>query len=348
MKLRNLTAAGVLGALLLPAVADAATKPVFRGPPPKGQLKGVKGPVVDADFYPRRITIAAGDKIKLTTVAFGDTIFFPKGTPVQGLAVEGAEPIAGAKDAAGADMYFNGLKPFAPNPLLVAPAGKDKKITGKKIVNNPVSLSGPSKPWTVAFPKRGTYTLRSLVHPGLKLTVVVKKKGAKVPTAKQDARRVAKQLKATVKLAKKLVAAPGPSGNVVQAGSDDKGVATIAFFPAKKTVDVGDTVTFTMPKRSIESHNVAFGPKDYLDKHAQAFFGPVFEPFVTFRSEAPGTPIVFDGANHGNGWVNTGLLDSDSKSPAPKADQITFTKAGTYSYYCAVHGNDMAGEITVQ
>ena len=344
MKLRTLTAAGVLGALLLPAVADAATKPVFRGPPPKGQLKGVKGPIADADFYPRRITIAAGDKLKLKTVAFGDTLFLPEGEK-QSLVAEGPEAIAGAKDAAGADVWFNGIKPLAPNPLLVAPANKAKKIDGSKIVNHPLT---DTKPWTIAFPKRGTYTLRSLLHPGLKLTVVVKKKGAKVPTVKQDAKRIAKQVKASTKLAKKLLAANAPAGNVVQAGSDDKGLATIAFLPAKKTVNVGDTVTFRMPKRSIETHNVAFGPKDYLDKHAQAFFGPVFEPFVTFRSDAPGTPIAFDGANHGNGWVNTGLLDADAKSPLPSSDQITFTKAGTYSYYCAVHGNDMAGEITVR
>jgi len=127
---------------------------------------------------------------------------------------------------------------------------------------------------------------------------VVKGKGAQVPTARADARRVAKQVKASTRLAKRLLAARAPAGNVVQAGSDDKGIATIAFLPEKKTIDVGESVTFKMSKRSIETHNVAFGPKQYLDKHAKAFFGPVFEPFVTFRSDAPGTPISFDGANH--------------------------------------------------
>ena len=135
---------------------------------------------------------------------------------------------------------------------------------------------------------------------------------------------------------------------MVRAGNDAKGVATIAFFPAKKTVKVGDTVTFTMSERSIETHNVAFGPKPYLDEQAKKFFGPVFEPFVTFRSEAPGTPITFDGANHGNGYVNTGILDANPATALPKSETVTFTKAGTYKYYCAVHGNDMAGEIVVE
>ena len=44
MQIRNLVAAGLAGSLLIPAAADAATKPVFRGPPPKGQLDGVAGP----------------------------------------------------------------------------------------------------------------------------------------------------------------------------------------------------------------------------------------------------------------------------------------------------------------
>ena len=109
-----------------------------------------------------------------------------------------------------------------------------------------------------------------------------------------------------------------------------------------------NSVKFTMSSHSIETHNVAFGPKAYLDEHAKNFFGPVFEPFVTFRSEAPGTPISFDGANHGNGYVNTGVLDANPVTDFPKSERVTFTKAGTYAYYCAVHGNDMAGEIVVE
>jgi plastocyanin len=58
--------------------------------------------------------------------------------------------------------------------------------------------------------------------------------------------------------------------------------------------------------------------------------------------------VSFDGSNHGNGYFNTGVLDADDKSPFPSKDQVTFTKAGTYTYYCAVHGNDMSGEIVVQ
>ena len=202
--------------------------------------------------------------------------------------------------------------------------------------------------------------LRSALQPGVTLTVNVKKKASKKTTAgtsqagggataeSPDQARIRRQLRANAKLANRLLKYKGPQGNVVRAGNDAKGVATIAFFPAKKTVKVGDTVTFAMSQRSIETHNVAFGPKAYLDEHAKRFFGPVFEPFVTFRSEAPGSAITFDGGNHGNGYVNTGVLDANSATAFPKSERITFTKAGTYAYYCAIHGNDMAGEIIVK
>jgi plastocyanin len=368
MTFRNLTAAGLLGALLLPAAADAATKSVFRGPPPKGELKGVKGPAFDSSFYPNRVTIAAGDKIKLTTLGFGDTIFVPKGQKAPAFAVPNPDaPVSGAKDAAGNDMWFNGRPAFAPNPAAIMPQG-GTSIDGSKVVGSGLALDGPPKPWVVTFPKAGRYVLRSALQPGVTLTVnVVKNKKApkKQPAAgtsqkptggsgvaesapNPDARRIARQLRANTKLANRLLKYKGPKGNVVRAGNDAKGVATIAFFPAKKTVKVGETVKFTMSTHSIETHNVAFGPKAYLDEHAERFFGPVFEPFVTFRSEAPGSPISFDGANHGNGYVNTGVLDANPVTAFPKSERITFTKAGTYAYYCAVHGNDMAGEIVVK
>ena len=102
MRIRNLTAAGLFAALLLPAGADAATKPVFRGPPPNGELKGVKGPAFDSSFYPNRITLRAGDKIKLTTLGFGDTLFVPKGQRAPAFAVPNPDAVvSGAKDAAG-------------------------------------------------------------------------------------------------------------------------------------------------------------------------------------------------------------------------------------------------------
>lgn len=114
----------------------------------------------------------------------------------------------------------------------------------------------------------------------------VKKTRKGVPTAAQDKRALAKQVKASTKLAKKLVTFEGPSGVVVRVGNDAKGIAQIAFFPARKTVEVGDTVTFAMSKTSIE----------------------VFQPFVLHRSDAPGTAVRYDGTNHGKATTMTGEI----------------------------------------
>ncbi len=343
-KQRSLVVAAGIAALLIPAgAAQAATKQVTIGP--AKPLEGAPPVVLDADFYPRKITIAKGDHIRFKwTTGFGDVIFVPKGDYPVPLDVP-AGNVADAKDAAGADMWFNGQPNLAPNIAGLSPQG-GKVIDGSKVVSSGFALDGPQKPWEVRFPKGGTYRLTSVFHPSKKLTVTVKRNRSAVPGKKADKRRLARQVKASTKLAKKLAAFQGPQGNVVRAGNDAKAIAQIAFFPAKKTVKVGDTVKFEMPKESIEIHNIAFGPKPYLD--SMPFVGPVLNPFVVYRSDAPGTAVSFDGANHGNGYFNTGVLDAQKDTPFPSEDSVTFTKAGTYEYYCAVHGNDMAGEIVVQ
>jgi plastocyanin len=340
---RSLVAAGIAALLIPAATAQAATKQVTIGP--AKPLAGVPPVAFDADFYPRKLTIAKGDHIRFSwTTGFGDVIFVPKGEDPVALAVP-AGTVADAKDAAGNAMWFNGQPSLAPNFPGLSPQG-GKVIDGSKVVSSGLALDGPQKPWKVRFTKAGTYRLSSVFHPAKELRVTVKKNRKGVPTAAQDKRALAKQVKASTKLAKKLVAFEGPKGNVVRAGNDAKGIAQIAFFPAKKTVKVGDTVKFEMSEDSIELHNIAFAPKPYLD--AMPFLGPVLSPFVVYRSEAPGTAVSFDGANHGNGYFNTGVLDADEKSPFPSSDSVTFTKAGTYTFYCAVHGNDMSGQIVVQ
>ena len=331
---RSLVAAAGIAALLISAgSAQAATKQVTIGS--AKPLAGVPPVAFDADFYPRKLTIAKGDHVRFKwTTGFGDVVFVPKGTDPIPFAVP-AGTVAGAKDEAGADMWFNGQPSLAPNIPGLSPQG-GKVIDGSKVVSSGFALDGPQKPWKVRFAKAGTYRLTSVLHPSKKLKVVVKKGRKGVPGKKADKRR----------LAKKLTAFGGPKGNVVRAGNDAKAIAQIAFFPARKTVDVGDTVTFEMSEESIEIHNVAFGPKPYLD--SKPFLGPVLDPFVVYRSDAPGTAVSFDGSNHGNGYFNTGILDADAASPFPSKDSVTFTKAGTYAYYCAVHGTDMSGEIVVQ
>jgi plastocyanin len=333
----SLAGAVAAGVLLAPA-AHAATKPVSIGPPPKGMIPGYAGPAYDASAYPSRIVIAAGDSLKVkVTGAPGDLTYLAKGDKLPSYAA--------ATDAlvSGTGMWFDGRPRIGLNPAIGGATGR--KIDGSKTVTSGVLGRGPARSWKVRFPKAGTYRLASAFHSGVKLTVVVRKRGATVPSAKQDRKAVARQLRATAKLAERL-GSPKPAANVVQAGSDDKGVATIGFFPAEKTIKAGESVTFAMSKHSIEFHNVAFGPEDYIGEQIRTFFGEdgTLNPFATYRSEAPGTPIAFGG----DGFASTGILDANKASDFPARETVTFTKAGTYTYYCVVHGPDMKGTITVQ
>ena len=347
---RSTFAAVAAAALLLPAAASqAATKDMYAGTPPKGLLKGVPGYASDNAFYPKRTTIHTGDKVSFKIVGFHNVLYAPKGTTPPALFVPNpAAPVSGAKDAAGADFWFNGLPSVGPNPEVVAPAG-GKTIDGSKLVGSGVPLAGPPKPFIVRFPKKGTYTVLCSIHPGMKGKVVVKGKRARVPSARQDAKRIKAQKKAAARLAKRLVAGNGvPKGNTVLAGNDRKDVVTLAFFPGTKSVKVGESVNFKLSKGTSEIHNVAFAPQDYAKQLAQMFLGPAgVDPISLYPSQPPGTQLAVDGVVHGNGYVNTGVLDDEAATPNPSSSTVTFTKPGTYDYYCIVHGAEMKGRIKV-
>jgi plastocyanin len=337
-------------ALLIPAAAaQGATKDMFAGTPPKGLLKGVPEFATDNAFYAKRVTIHKGDSVRFQIAGFHNVYLPKKGAPVPQLfAIDPSTPVSGVKDAAGADFWFNGQASVGINPGVAAPTG-GKSYDGSEAVGSGLPLGGPPKPMKVRFPKKGTYTVLCSLHLGMKGTIVVKGKKAHIPSKKQDRKRIKQQAKAASKLAKKLIAGQGvPSGATIKAGNDRKGVATIAFFPAKKTVKVGQPVTFTMSNKSTESHNVAFAPEAYAKELAQAFIGPTgLDARTVYPSEPFGTPLVVGGTQHGNGYVNTGLLDDDKATPLPKSTTVSFSKPGTYQYYCIVHGADMKGTVTV-
>ena len=337
------------GALLIPAAAaQGATKDMYAGTPPKGLLKGVPEFAVDNAFYPKRITIHKGDRVAFKIAGFHNILLPAKGQAVPELfALDPAKPVSGVKDASNADFWFNGLPSVGINPGVAAPTGGNV-YDGSEVVGSGLP-GGPPKPFKVKFPKKGAYTVYCSIHPGMKGKIVVKGAKARIPTVKQDRKRIKKQTAAAIKLAKKLVAGQGvPSGPTVKAGNDKNGVATIAFFPSTKTVKVGQAVKFTMSKTSTETHNVAFAPKDYVKELAQSFLGPGgIDPRTLYRSDPPSTPLVVGGTQHGNGFVNTGMLDTLGSTPLPKSATVSFSKPGTYQYYCIVHGAEMKGSIKV-
>ena len=232
MRIRHVVpAAAAVAALLAPAAAEAATKTVYAGTPPKGALAGVPPTTVDNAFYPAKIKVHVGDSVSYTFLGFHNVFFPPKGKPSPPFAVlNPSAPVSGAKDAGGTDMWFNGQPSAAFNPLVAAPTGS-KVINGKG--NHGSGLpSGPKFKYKVRFSKTGSFTYYCSIHPGMKGTVQVVAKSAKAPSKADDAKRIKKQSSAAAKLAKQLVANATPSGIVVNVGNDKKGVSSLAFFPA--------------------------------------------------------------------------------------------------------------------
>jgi plastocyanin len=341
-----LPVAAVVGVLLAPA-AQAATKPAYAGTPPKGALKGVPPTTVDNAFYPSTIKVHVGDSIAFKFLGFHNVLFPPKGKPAPSFALlDPSKPVSGAKDAAGADMWFNGQPSVAFNPVVAAPSGS-KVIDGKGTHGSGLPAGKP-KDYKVKFSKTGTFTYYCSIHPGMKGTVKVLKKSATVQSKAADAKTISKQVATATKLAKQLVGQAPPAGNVVNAGQDKKGIASLAFFPATKTIHAGESVTFQLPGSSTESHNVAVGPEPYVLGQTLEGPGGTLNPFVVYPSDPPGPLPPLTPTTHGNGYLSTGMMDTQSATPFPNKQSITFTTPGTYVYYCNLHEPDMKGTIVVQ
>ncbi len=176
---------------------------------------------------------------------------------------------------------------------------------------------------------------------------------ARVPSARKDRRAARKEQQAAIRRAQRLTDGPNRLNRIVQAGNDDsRGTAIFKFFPAAPTFKVGDVVTLRMPRRSSEVHTITFGPTNgenlYVDQLAAAFISPVpgaggpptfaLESRAAYPSDNPAAgPAPFNTATHGNGFMNTGVLDSDPATPVPSSTQVRFTGPGSYTYICLIH-----------
>jgi plastocyanin len=119
----------------------------------------------------------------------------------------------------------------------------------------------------------------------------------------------------------------------VSAGAESPGgdVQLNEFAPIQVTVNVGDTVTWSLD--STEFHNVLFtsggeGP-EFVQPGPEGLF---VNPAVAF----PAGGSSYDGS----GVAGSGLLNTGDKF------SLTFTKAGTFSYVCSIHPG-MGGSVKV-
>jgi plastocyanin len=353
---RRLAAAvAACGVLAMPAAAQAATKTVDMGTPAKAAQKFQNVGADVNDFFLHSVTIRAGDSVKFRPFGFHTADLPPKGQGGVPLLAPNGQKVANVFDAANTAFWFNGLDQVGFNPELLA-SGFGKRFTydGTKRVNSGLPLAAAPKAMTVKFPKKGKYTYLCDVHPGMKGQVVVKGKRARIPTAKQDKRRLNNQIAAALKRAKKLPSTKPPANTVYTGGSAKGGVEYFGMLPATLTVKAGTTVRFAMSPRSYEVHTATFGPGDpsdansYLGAIAKTFEGaPVIDPRGVYPSEPPGATATLTSALHGNGFWSSGALDRASQTAQiPASNVVTFGAAGTYDYYCMIHPF-MHGQVVV-
>jgi len=341
-------AAAMMVALAIPATADAATKTVQAGPF-GAALERFSTAAGDANQYFRgKVTIHRGDKVKWNINGFHSVTFVPKGEPPPGLITpDAANPVSGQNDAAGAAFFFNGLPNLNLNLAAATPQGGDTLDPAVLTSSGLPLAEGPPGPYTLEFPKTGTYTYLCTVHPGMDAKVKVVKPGRPIPSAKKDRKAAKKELAKALKKTEQLSAGQGTGDlqNAIQAGNDRAGGATVfKFFPASATVKAGDAITLQMPPSSSEVHSFTFGPEDYVTGIADTLLGPVFNPIGAYPSDPPGT--AHTPGLHGNGFWNSGLLDSDEATPNPQSTQVAFAAAGTFGYICIIHPF-MKGSVTV-
>lgn len=327
--------------LMLPALAGAASRNVYAGGPP--QTNAVAKTILSKNFvstynpdvnsfFSHRTTISAGGTVSFHLNGFHTVDLAPKGKgDVPFIVPSGG--IASSTDAAGNPFWFSGVVPIlGVNPALFGPSG-GHTYNGSSRVDSGI---GATKPFNVKFTKPGVYKFYCDVHPGMVGYVVVKAKGAKIPSARQNTANVTSQITADIKVAKALATEKVPKHTVYLGRAASDGIELYMMFPDTLKVKSNTTVTFAMSAFTRETHTATFGPPSYLGSISKAFQGAPTFPAVGVYPSSPSS-IVVTPTSHGNGFANTGALDRDPSTPLPASRTIDFTTPGTYHYQCLIH-----------
>jgi plastocyanin len=344
----------VVAALAVPALAQAATKVVDMGTPLSSQkaFQSAGGDV--NDFFPHGVTIHAGDKVKFVPTGFHSVDIPARGSGQLALITPTGAKVAGSNDAAGQPFWFNGQDVVGFNSALLAGKfGKSLKYTGAKRVESGLPLAPKNKPVTVRFTKAGNYTYFCDVHAGMKGVVHVKKSG-KVPSKKADKKALKRQVARGLKVTKALSTSTVPANTIDVGVAGAHGEELYAFKPAAVQVPVGTTLRFRMSPTSFEDHTATTGPGDpekdpssYLGQIAASFQGTTPDPRAVYPSEPPTTTASLTPLLHGNGFWNSGVMDTSAATPLAGDNSVTFGAPGTYQFYCMIHPF-MHATVTVQ
>jgi plastocyanin len=280
-------------------------------------------------FYPRDLTIYAGDRVTWTinstnevhTVTFGpDSILRPLEDPQKQAVMK----------------MLNGKQVFLANPAVFFPSSAGPLVerdsgSAKTLLNcgafAPANAPGPHS-CTVTFPNVGTFAYDCLLHSGI--------------PGNEDMDGVIR-----------VIARPQAVNHTwtVWAGTGKATDALDGFFPDHLTIHVGDRVTWK--SGGVFFHTVSFG----IDPAKTPLLVPVAKgphgPILAFNPSIINPIIPKDGVYTG-GVASSGVfaltgnyvnLPGQTFLKAPFT--LTFAKPGVYTYYCLVHSPSMTGTITV-
>ena len=306
------------------------------------------------------VSVHVGDSVKfhIRGGLIHTATFVPRGRSIPSLtALDTAHPVSGLADANGMPFWFNGQPRPILNPIAAFPTA-GHTVTGGALVNSGIpSDQAKGMTFRVTFPKSGTFKFVCLVHPGMSGTVKVVPRSRHIPSRAQDAAVAKREISAIVKEANAKAKTPVPTGHV-DVGRTGRGLTINAMFPATTTVKAGQAVTFSMAGQSrLEIHTVTLGPPSVTALIENSFITPVpsatgpptlvINPLAAFPSDPPPTLPPYTGSNHGNGFLNSGILDNDPATPQlPSSATVTFAAPGTYHFECVIHAN-MDGTVVV-
>lgn len=280
-------------------------------------------------FYPRVLTIYAGDAVRWTINAFNEphTVTFapdPLLRKLEDPQNQLVPQVVNGKQV----MVFNPavVFPSSRGPLVETDAGSAQTLLNCGIIG-PGVAPGPQS-CTVTFPNVGSYSYDCLLHSGI--------------PGNADMDGVIK-----------VIPRPQPVNHTwtVWAGT---GVATDTnngFFPKDLTIHAGDSVTWK--SGGVHFHTVSFG----IDPRKTPLLVPVGKdahgaPILTVNpvTAAPVVPAggIYTGgiASSGIGGLTGNYLNLPGQQFLKAPFTLTFTKPGIYKYACLVHPG-MMGTITV-
>jgi len=338
------------------ATRHAAAVTVLAGPPP--QTLPARADALA--FFPRAVTIHAGDTVTWQFGGFHTVTFVGSHRPYPFITTVGRQPAA--KDTSGAPYWWAGKLPqLVVSPLTLLPQGSEAISSPSQVHSSGLMriITAPPKqppaPFSLTFTQPGIYHYQCAVHPGMRGVVIVVPASTGTPSAASEAAAAKEGVgRAVADTHRLLQTNPSkPLRVLVGAGDNATGAEITAFFPSRLNVHVGDTVTFVNHDQT-DIHTVTFGPEKVRSAIENGFVQPkagrvLLNPLGSLPSDPPPGPVPYDGHNHGNGYINSGVLQPQGAPAAagPKSFSVTFTKAGVYHYECVIHAN-MDGTVVVR